>query len=574
MSRRTSCLILSAFYLLCYILLLGVRDLTIPDETRYGEIPREMLASGEWVSPQLNGVRYFEKPVLGYWLHAASLLAFGQNNFAVRFPSALSVGLTGAVLYALLRRMRRKGYDEDEDRRTEDLAALIFLSLLGVFAIGNTAVLDNPFAFLVTASIASFFLATEEEKGSPRERWLSVLAGVACGLAFLTKGFVAFTLPALVFVPYLIWAGRYRDILRMSALPLLSACAVIAPWAIMIHLREPDYWRFFFWNEHIRRYFATDAQHGRPLWFFFAVGPLMLLPWSFFLPASIVGLKKDADRRSPGDRLKIMCLCWFALPFLFFSLSRGKLPTYILPCFPPFAALIALGLSQRLEKDLAAKRERRFSGGAYANLAFFAILLLAFLYVQFSGFGGAPVYLQRWKSILILDAFVFFGMFCAWAIGTLRFAKKMIGVALSPLLFFLAIHVLIPDLTVEMKMPGGFLEKHRPAIGRDTIVVTDDDTVGAVCWYLKRDDVYVLGSAGELDYGFAHGARERNIDVAQFFELVDRHPGDVVLIAHNGWEDRLDLPELAPMEEDRSDGTGYLIWRRYRGGEARENPGR
>ncbi|MFA7462340.1 MAG: phospholipid carrier-dependent glycosyltransferase, partial [Anaerovoracaceae bacterium] len=111
LNKRYILLILS-FFLLAYILPLGVRDLVVPDETRYGEIPREMIASGEWISPHLNGLRYFEKPVLGYWVHAGSLLMFGENNFAVRLPSALSVGLSALLIYVLVWRTSRR---ENED---------------------------------------------------------------------------------------------------------------------------------------------------------------------------------------------------------------------------------------------------------------------------------------------------------------------------------------------------------------------------------------------------------------------------------------------------------------------------
>ena len=106
--------LLLIFFLFSYILPLGTRDLFVPDETRYGEIAREMIAGGDWVVPHLNGVRYFEKPVLGYWVHALSILLFGENNFAVRFPSALAVGLSALFIFLAVR--RKRPHDEDRFR--------------------------------------------------------------------------------------------------------------------------------------------------------------------------------------------------------------------------------------------------------------------------------------------------------------------------------------------------------------------------------------------------------------------------------------------------------------------------
>ena len=150
--RRYAVLLLS-FFLVSYILPLGVRDLLAPDETRYGEIPREMIVGGDWVVPHLNGLRYFEKPPLGYWLHAGSILLFGENNFAVRLPSAMAVGLSAMLIYLLVSRMYRKRNEERD--LTAILSSLVFLTCFEVFAVGNIAVLDSLFSFFLTATITA-----------------------------------------------------------------------------------------------------------------------------------------------------------------------------------------------------------------------------------------------------------------------------------------------------------------------------------------------------------------------------------------------------------------------------------
>jgi 4-amino-4-deoxy-L-arabinose transferase len=251
-NERRHVLLLLLFFLLAYILPLGARSLFVPDETRYAEIPREMIAGGNWVVPHLDGARYFEKPVLGYWVHAGSLLLFGQNNFAVRLPSALAVGLSAWLLYVLVCRMGRK--ENRENRRLAILAALIYLSCSEVFVVGNVALLDSLFAFFLTATISALFFASEAEPRSSRTTAFLLLAGVSCGLAFLTKGFLAIAVPVLAVAPYLVWQRRYADLFRLSWLPVLIAILVALPWAILIQLKAPDFWRYFFWNEHIRRF--------------------------------------------------------------------------------------------------------------------------------------------------------------------------------------------------------------------------------------------------------------------------------------------------------------------------------
>jgi len=123
-------------FLTIYIVPLGLRPLIIPDEDRYGEIPREMIASGNWVTPQLNGVRYFEKPVMGYWLNALSMSVFGENAFAIRFPSAISAGISALMMIILLRRYSRSEFQPV-------LAALVFLTCFQVYGISVFSLLDS-----------------------------------------------------------------------------------------------------------------------------------------------------------------------------------------------------------------------------------------------------------------------------------------------------------------------------------------------------------------------------------------------------------------------------------------------
>src|SRR5262249_8770856 len=159
-------------FVLVYLLPLGVRPLASPDEVRYGQIAREMIASGDWVSPHFNGVRYFEKPVLGHWLNALSLTTLGENPFAVRLPVALATGLSAVIVFLLVRRFLA--------RSTAVLSTAIFLTTVLVAGCGSVAVLDAFLALFVTAAVGAYYVAITATRRGERYAYLA-LCGVACG---------------------------------------------------------------------------------------------------------------------------------------------------------------------------------------------------------------------------------------------------------------------------------------------------------------------------------------------------------------------------------------------------------
>nr|WP_321467738.1 phospholipid carrier-dependent glycosyltransferase [uncultured Desulfobulbus sp.] len=549
-----ACLLL-CFYVFAYLLPLGARDLFVPDETRYAEVPREMIASGDWAVPHLNGLRYFEKPALGYWVHAGSQLLFGENNFAVRFPSALSVGLSALLVFFLVKRAR--GGTGKEEAFAPIAATLVFLSCFEVFGIGNTAVLDNLFSFLLTGCITAFYWATEAKRGSRREKLWLIVAGVFCGIAFLTKGFLALAVPVLALVPYLLWQRRFIDLLRMSWLPIFVAVLVSLPWAIRIHLREPDFWSYFFWNEHIRRFNGSDAQHKESIWFFLMAAPVLVFPWTFLIPAAGKGIRQRFRERGGEASLLKFSLCWMLVPFFLFSLSHGKLLTYILPCFPPFAILMGLGLVQLLQKN---GQSKLFRGGIAINSLLFLLLMLTFIVLQVLGYHGMRPYSQAWKVIMIVNGLLFFLLFCYWSYQGENLQSKIFFTGTSLFFVYVLAHYTMPDKTVEVKCPGPLIERNVPLVAEGDLVISDDDTIRAVCWYLKRDDIYNLGSPGELRYGFGYPqAGTRLIDLKAATELIETHRGHVVLVARvramKRWRDSLP----PPLFQDFNGEKGYVF---------------
>ncbi|MGD8690243.1 MAG: phospholipid carrier-dependent glycosyltransferase, partial [Gammaproteobacteria bacterium] len=207
-----------------YFLPLGRAPLATPDETRYAEIGREMLTSGDWIVPHLVGLRYFEKTPLGYWLIAGSIKLFGESAFAVRLPSALATVLSALLLIGFARRVVA-------DRSRALVLGLAYLTTLEVFFIGTFAVLDAMLTLFCTAGIIAAWHSVRAVSGG---RKMALAAGICFGLAFLTKGFVALALCGLVLVPWLWWEGRIDWIWRRGWLAVLALLATSLPWSLAI----------------------------------------------------------------------------------------------------------------------------------------------------------------------------------------------------------------------------------------------------------------------------------------------------------------------------------------------------
>jgi 4-amino-4-deoxy-L-arabinose transferase len=510
MKAATSIIIL--LFTVVYIAPLGVRPMIIPDETRYAEIPREMLASGDWTVPTLDGLRYFEKPVLGYWLNTASIYLFGENAFAIRLPSALSVGIS-ALLIGLLVCKFGGGHKQAL------LTAAAFLTCFEVFVIGTSCILDSVFSMFVTATFVLFFFAWRESASPRKKNAFLVLAGVFCGLAFLAKGFIAFVLPTIVIVPFLLWERQWKELLRIWWVPLAAAALVALPWCVAIHLREGDFWHYFFWTENIQRFVeAGGGQHPNPLWFFIPVLLVGGLPWTANLHYTVSGLKPGRFK----DPLVRFAICWLVFPFLFFSASRGKLVTYILPCFPPLIILIITGLLNYLESG----KEKTFQTGARISILLLICVAVVLIAAQTVTFIPFKIYSssEYWKWTAIVAGLLAYAIFLKYAIKTNSPFRKVALCSISPVFLMFAMHWTIPDQFKTGKMPGKFLRDNVKQIGTNTIIVSDNYLTPAVCWFYRRNDIYLLNNPGEFAYGLSYNdAEHRLIPINEFSNFIEQN---------------------------------------------------
>jgi 4-amino-4-deoxy-L-arabinose transferase-like glycosyltransferase len=344
---------------LTFFLGLGRQAITDSDEAFYAESAREMVESGDWITPHFNYQDRWQKPVLYYWLTAATYLVTGPTEGAARWWSALSG--VGLVLLTWLVARRFTGRDD-----AAWLAGAITATCFGCFAMARLALPDLPLALLITATI---WAALEH-------RW--VLAGAAAGLGFVMKGPVALAVPAVVLLP--IWWREHRR-LPVPARALGAAVIVFAvvglPWyGVMTARHGVEYLESFFVADNLERFVTGRFNEPRPVWFYLPILAGGLLPWSVYLLVPLGSALDVARRRRPLSTDEWRLLLWAVMPLLFFTISIGKQPRYILPVLPPVAILLA-GSIARCVSDRDAPGRSALAAATWGTAALLG--LLAFL---------------------------------------------------------------------------------------------------------------------------------------------------------------------------------------------------
>lgn len=325
---------------------LDYRRLVRPDEGRYAEIPREMVASGDWVTPRLNGIKYFEKPALQYWTTAAAYEVFGEHHWTARSWPALT-GFLG-VLLAFYTARRLWGPTAGW------LAAGMLGSSLFYNVIGHIITLDMTLTFFLQLALTGFIFAQQDDaygKPGASRRWM-LLAWAGIALAVLSKGLVALVLTGGVMVVYTLLnrdAGPWKRFHPVAGIALFLAIA--APWFIAVSLANPEFPHFFFIHEHFERFLTKEHHRYQPNWYFLPMFLLGALPWCFIWLQGL--LKSWTPRRAGEFNVERFLLIWVVLTFAFFSFSSSKLPSYILPIFPALALLSARVLSKISRRALA-----------------------------------------------------------------------------------------------------------------------------------------------------------------------------------------------------------------------------
>ena len=363
--------------LVCYLQFfhqLGGLGLVGPDEPRYAQVAREMAASGDFVTPRLHGGPWFEKPILYYWMAAAAFKVMGVSELAARLPSAVSALLGVLAIFLVGRHW--------VSARCGLAASLILASSPMYFSFARGASTDMVLTSALTMSLACFYFAVFGErseiaaKAVPGHRSLAWTYGIYVSLALgvLAKGPVGAVLAGLSMALFVLATRRWDLLKRLfQPGPVLAGLAVALPWYWLCY--RANGWSFiqeFLINHNVAR-FATDRyQHVQSFWFFIPVVFAGFLPWVFQVLAPAWQWLRRQWREPKNDLQLALFWTWALLPILFFSLSRSKLPGYVLPVFPALALLAG----REWDRLWGAYSEKAILPGQRLNLYLQACFLL------------------------------------------------------------------------------------------------------------------------------------------------------------------------------------------------------
>ena len=330
-------LLLLAIYALIWFGTLNYRHLIPSDEGRYAEMAREMLVTGDWVTPRYNSYQYFEKPPLQIWATAFAFKIFGIGDWQARLWTALTgfitilfIGLTSARIYGA---------------RTGWLAAVVLASSPMWIIGGHFNSLDMGLSAFLLAALCSLLLSQTSNNQNASRQWMWV-CWIMMGLATLSKGLIGAALPLMVLIVYSISSWNWKIWRQLSLVSgLIIFLVITAPWFVLVSNRNPNFAEFFFIHEHLQRF--TDDAHSRtgPIYYFIPLLLIGFLPWVFQIPGAISQAWRESKR---GFSSAWLLVCWFVVIFGFFSVSHSKLPGYIMPIFPALAMLVGYRLNHNL----------------------------------------------------------------------------------------------------------------------------------------------------------------------------------------------------------------------------------
>ncbi len=472
-----------------YLSTIGWFPMSEPDEARYAEIPREMLARGDWITPYLNHVKYFEKPPLLYWLVAGSYAVFGFHELCARLWPVLFAFVGMAVTYGLGASMW--------NARTGAVAVALLASSPLYFGLSQVLSLDMPLAALLLVAVGAFWIAYTHP---PRRRAAVALFYAAMALAVLTKGPVSVLLVVGLVAAFVILRWEWSILgWLLSPSGLLLFVAIALPWHLAVGLRNPEFAEFYVVDQHLKRYLSPH-EHQEPLWFYVPVILGGAAPWVLLclcLPAAwrppLLALLR---RQAPPATL--YTVLWAVVVFVFFSLSGSKLATYVLPLFPALALLMARGLDVGLERYPRSLRRAAMVVTCIGVL----LIVAAFVVGEVVDDPNGPTIVSR----LLLSG----SLILVVGAAAVYFARK--GDALSSLaglvvamLCFQLVAISGRNLARSYKELGLTIAQHA---SREDLVVSYGHFTQGIPLYSGRRTVLV-GTRSELDFGSRQGDHAR-----------------------------------------------------------------
>lgn len=494
-THRAALAVLIATLSLVYFTGLGGWGLIEPDEGRYSEIPREMLASNDWVTPRLNGVKYFEKPVMYYWMVASSFKALGEGELAARVPCAASALVGALATYAM---------GASLGPTSAFLGAFITGTGFLWFALSQITLTDMALGAFMTLSLVCLF------KGLTGSRPMLWLGYAFLGLSVLTKGLIGIVLPGGIFLAWILLTRRtWLMIKGISPVGILLFLGITAPWFYKVIRANEDFAWFFFVHEHFLRYATMVSNRYQPWWFFLAILPVALLPWTGTVLQGLLSslgelkhLRREISlRRDPQDPASeaeeaLFLILWALFIIAFFSASKSKLIPYIVPAMPPLGLMGGIFMARCLE-------ERRY-GTLFPGFAVTALLmgLLGLGLILY------PAHQDRFDPATIKGVAITAGATSIVAgllpmiVALLRRRPALIS-TICALAFLMSMKQVFP-VVAQARSPKELARMAAEHLtGASNLIIYKDYDQG-IPFYLKRQVVLVQegGDYGELSFGY------------------------------------------------------------------------
>ncbi len=462
-----------------------------PDEGRYAEIPREMLESGDFITPRLNYVKYFEKPPLFYWLTAGSMALFGQKEWAVRLVPALAGFLTFLLVMGFGKRLF--------NARAGMMAAWIYLTSMIPLILARMPIIDGVFSLFLTATWGTWLLGYQSAGKRSRQGWYCI-SWACLGMAVMTKGIAAIALTGLIVGGMVISRRDWRALGSMAWVPgLLIFAIIVVPWHWAVSSRNPEFFHFYIVVQHFSR--LVSLEHAKPFWFFIVLFPFGMLFWTgLFFPAAAKSIKtgwrvvRDPKNKKVQSESILFLAIWIAAVIGLFSLSRCKLVPYILPAYPSMALLIAV----YLDKGALVKRPARWC------TAFMAFLLLAavvpvFLFAR--GQDMIPMAELTLPLVMAQAALLSGGILLLVSLFKRRLIPFATGFAL--ILLMPAMFMIVP-VPAKYRKIGGFIKAMPQPLPREIRVAEWRNYDQALSFYSGRRTI-LIDEINELAFGKSLG---------------------------------------------------------------------
>lgn len=551
------CLLFGAF--------LGTRPLMVPDEGRYAEIPREMVESGDYLTPRLNYLKYFEKPPLFYWMEAAAIKIFGLNEWPLRAMVAITALLGCLMLYLAGLKLY--------DRRTGILACFMLASSLLYAHMARFIITDMPLTLWLTVALLLFILGTRAPSKKQRYYFWGMYACAA--LAVLSKGLVGVVLPGLVIFIWICATNQWRQ-LKTYCLPsgIVLFLLIAAPWHVLMQLKNPEFFHFYFVGQHFLRYFTDYAGRQQEVWFFPTVTLLGFFPWICFLlaflfsrrreipmklldvvPRLVRGIQKkpiETSLRDPANKSRddansnttLFFILWICTLFIFFCLSKSLLLPYALPLMPPLALLTARYFSLHWKNT----SDKIFRNGFF---------LLAGLGILISVGALIAVQLNALPSTILL--YVTVVLFLISTLGSaIIYARWGIRAAVIALIISISACFITSDVAypqVDIRSIKTLALTLKPRLKPDTEIAVYHDYHQDLPAYLGRR-ITVVKYTGELVFGTQQeDTRAWMIDENTLWQRWQNKPGMFMIMSLKDYADlqQKGIVSLYPVKQTARD---------------------